>query len=228
MAGTVPHFPFSARTPLLPRSTQPEGALQSHPGNHFTLSIRLLIKLVSFQGHNKSIDTVAYHRSSNNIYTGSYDAVVTRWNGATGENVQVGGDGHKNAVVRLRFQGDSMFTVSMDDTLRVTQEGSDFSGEKVLLGGKPFGLAVAPRTRGLALTGTFEKKVLLVKNGQIATTKDVSYTPHSFAFAPDESEIAVGGDVRTPSLGEGSCDLTTWPTGQARPCLQAQRNHNRS
>jgi len=87
-----------------------------------------------------------------------------------------------------------MFTVSMDDTLRVTPHNSDFSGEKVMLGGKPFGLAVAPRTKGLALTGTFEKKVLLVQNGQIVATKDVGYTPSAFAFAPDESEIAVGGD----------------------------------
>jgi len=146
------------------------------------------------KGHNKSIDTVAYHRPTNTIYTGSYDAVVTRWNESTGENEQVGGDGHTNAVVRLRFQGDTMFTVSMDDTLRSTPAGSDFTGDKVTLGGKPFGLAVAPRTKGLALTGTFEKKVLLIKNGAIVTTKDVAYTPNAFAFSPNESEVAVGGD----------------------------------
>jgi len=146
------------------------------------------------KGHNKSIDSVAYHRPTNSLYTGSYDSVVTRWNADSGVNDQVGGDGHKNAVVRLKFQGDDMFTVSVDDTLRVTRAGSDFTGEKVLLGGKPFGLAVAPRTSGLALTGTFEKKVLLVKNGQIVQTKDVAYTPQGFAFSPDESEVAVGGD----------------------------------
>ena len=145
-------------------------------------------------GHNKSIDTVAYHRPTNRIYTGSYDAVVTRWNGDSGENEALGGDGHKNAVIRLRFQGDDMFTVSVDDTLRVTRAGSDFTGEKVSLGGKPFGLAVAPNTRGLALTGTFEKKVLLVQNGRIVHSKDVAYTPTAFAFSPNESEIAVGGD----------------------------------
>jgi len=46
----------------------------------------------------------------------------------------------------------------------------------------------------LAATGTFDKKVLVVRNGRIASTKDVSYTPHSFAFSTDESELVVGGD----------------------------------
>eukprot|EP01087_Luapelamoeba_hula_P020122 TRINITY_DN679_c0_g1_i1.p1 TRINITY_DN679_c0_g1~~TRINITY_DN679_c0_g1_i1.p1 ORF type:complete len:670 (+),score=128.35 TRINITY_DN679_c0_g1_i1:79-2088(+) len=146
------------------------------------------------KGHNKSIESVAYHRGSNSIYTGSYDSVVTRWNAETGTMDQVGGDGHKNSVIRMRFQGDDLFTVSMDDTLRVTSHGSNFSGEKVLLGGKPFSMAVAPRSKGLAATGTFDKKVHVIRNNRIASTKDVSYTPYSFAFSTDESELAVGGD----------------------------------
>jgi len=146
------------------------------------------------KGHNKSIESVAYHRGSNTIYSGSYDAVVTRWNESTGENEQVGGDGHKNSVIAMRFQGDDLFTVGWDDTLRVTPHNSNFTGERVLLGAKPFGLAVAPRTKGLALSGTFDKKVLLVRNGRIVHTKDVSYIPNAFAFSSDESEVAVGGD----------------------------------
>lgn len=146
------------------------------------------------KGHNKSIESVAYHAPSNTLYTGSYDAVVTRWNESTGENTQVGGDGHKNSVIAMHFQGDDLYTVSMDDTLRVTTHGRDYTGERVLLGAKPFGLAVAPRSKGLALSGTFDKKVLLVRNGRIVHTKDVAYTPNAFAFSSDESEVAVGGD----------------------------------
>jgi len=78
------------------------------------------------KGHNKSIESLAYHKSSNSLYTGSYDAVLTRWNEIDGSMEAVGGDGHKNSIIGMAFQGDSLFSVAIDDTIRVTPHNHDF------------------------------------------------------------------------------------------------------
>jgi WD40 repeat protein len=146
------------------------------------------------QGHNKSIESLAYHKSSNSLYTGSYDAVLTRWNEIDGSMEAVGGDGHKNSIIGMAFQGDSLFSVAIDDTIRVTPHNHDFSGQATPIGGKPFGLAVSPTEPGVAVTGTFDQKVHIVRNGRVASSKAVNWTPQSFAFSADGRQVAVGAD----------------------------------
>jgi hypothetical protein len=79
------------------------------------------------KGHNKSIESLAYHKPSNSLYTGSYDAVVTRWDETDGSMEEVAGDGHKNAVIALAIQGDNLVSAAIDDSIRVTPHGGDFT-----------------------------------------------------------------------------------------------------
>jgi WD40 repeat protein len=146
------------------------------------------------QGHNKSIESVAYHAASNTLYTGSYDSVIVRWNESTGDMQEVAGDGHKNSVIAMHLQGNDLWTVSLDDTVRVTPHGQDYSGAPIALSGKPFDLAVAPNESGLAATGTFDQKVHIIRHGRVVSSKSVSYTPQALAISPDGRQVAVGGD----------------------------------
>ena len=85
------------------------------------------------KGHNKSIESLAHHKPSNSLYTGSYDAVVTRWNGTDGSMEEVAGDGHKNSVIALAIQGDNLVSAAIDDSVRVTPHGADFTYAAPLL-----------------------------------------------------------------------------------------------
>lgn len=70
---------------------------------------------------------MSYHKPSNSLYTGSYDAVVTRWNESDGSMEEVSGDGHKNSIIGMTFQGDNLVTVGIDDSVRTTPHGSAFT-----------------------------------------------------------------------------------------------------
>jgi len=145
------------------------------------------------KGHNKSIESLAYHRPSNTIYTGSYDSIVTRWDERSGEMEGVDGEGHTNSVVRMIFQGDDLYTCAWDDSVLVTRHGSSFTGARIATGGRPFDLAVA-RQGGLAVVVTIEKEIVVIRNGKVTNKKKVEYTPQAVAISLDAKEVAVGGD----------------------------------
>jgi len=145
-------------------------------------------------GHNKSIESVAYHSNSNSIYTGSYDSVIVRWDESTGDMNEISGDGHKNSIIAMHLQGNDLWTASLDDTARVTPHGSGYSGAAISLGAKPFDLNVAANEPGLAVAGTFDQKVHVIRHGRIASSKSVSYTPQALAVSTDSRQVAVGGD----------------------------------
>eukprot|EP00005_Dracoamoeba_jomungandri_P003105 CAMPEP_0174260676 /NCGR_PEP_ID=MMETSP0439-20130205/10241_1 /TAXON_ID=0 /ORGANISM="Stereomyxa ramosa, Strain Chinc5" /LENGTH=666 /DNA_ID=CAMNT_0015344971 /DNA_START=29 /DNA_END=2029 /DNA_ORIENTATION=+ len=145
------------------------------------------------RGHNKSVESVAVHRGANMLFSGSYDSVVTRWDCHTGDMDWVGGDGHKNSILSMEIQDDKLVTCSLDDTCRVTDCGGDFTGQSCVIGSKPYDLAVTSRG-GVCASGTFEKEIVMMQNGNVVGRTSVTYTPLSLAFSPCCSELAVGGD----------------------------------
>lgn len=152
------------------------------------------------KGHQKSIESLAYHKGSKSLYTGSYDAVVTRWDATTGDNAQVGGDGHKNSIIGMSVQGDDLHTASMDDTYRLTKQGKDFSGAGTPLGAKPLCLGTSQNTPGLAVVGTFDQKLKVLRGGQIVGTTPITYAPDSAAISADGTRVAIGGEDKEVHL----------------------------
>eukprot|EP01089_Gocevia_fonbrunei_P021674 TRINITY_DN8507_c0_g1_i1.p1 TRINITY_DN8507_c0_g1~~TRINITY_DN8507_c0_g1_i1.p1 ORF type:complete len:671 (-),score=224.99 TRINITY_DN8507_c0_g1_i1:20-2032(-) len=146
------------------------------------------------KGHQKSVQSLGYHAGSNSLYTGSYDSVVTRWDQSTGANDKVDGDGHKNSITGMGVSGDDVHTVSMDDTYRITKAGQNYSAAPTPLGSKPLCLGVSKNTAGVAVTGTFNQQVQLLRNGQVVATKSVTFNPQSATISADGSKAAVGGD----------------------------------
>jgi len=136
---------------------------------------------------------LAYHQGSDSLYTGSYDSVVTRWNHSTGANDRVSG-GHSNSITSVRVQGDDLHSISMDDTYRSTKHGQNYTGAATSLGSKPLALGVSRNAAGVALTGTFDQQVQLIRNGAVVATKSVTFNPQSAAVNAAGTVGAIGGD----------------------------------
>jgi len=85
-------------------------------------------------------------------------------------------------------------TASLDDTIRVTSTESLTYGDSVTLGAPPVGVAAARNTPGLLVSAT-NQSLVLVKNGTVATSKDIpTVGPQAVALSPNDQQVAVGGE----------------------------------
>jgi len=135
---------------------------------------------------------LGYHSSSQSLYSGGYDSVLSHWKLGSGEARKLGGEGHKNSVVALGVSGDELHSISMDDTYRLSKAGdAEFRGSAVALGSRPLALGVG---NGVVVTGQFNQTLLVLRSGKVAGTTKVSYNPQSVAISPDGGRAAVGGD----------------------------------
>lgn len=147
-------------------------------------------------GHNKAITSVSYDQSEKNFYTGSFDAVLTRWNETDGSNECFLGSGHTNQIQNIHIQNGNLVTGSMDGTVRVTplstrEYSAAFKCEKdvtdVVVGIKNNSLIVATSLDGISV---IQSGVEVSK--QVTKTK-TTYEPTCLALSSDEKQIAVGG-----------------------------------
>jgi len=143
------------------------------------------------KGHNKFITALAADTGSGSIYTSSYDAIVIRWDIASGATESMVGKGHTNQVTRMLKQGENLVSIAMDDTLRITPMASRQYGESVKFDSSPADVAVGKHD-GLILVVNIDSIVVL-KGGQIVNKHQVKFQPTSIALSVDEKQIAVGG-----------------------------------
>jgi hypothetical protein len=136
------------------------------------------------KGHNKSIESLAYHKPSNSLYTGSYDAVVTRWDETDGSMEEVAGDGHKNAVIALAIQGDNLVSAAIDDSIRVTPHGGDFTYVTWLA------CSLFSVSSNVRLMDCTRLRVCCARSGQ---TTSVGGKPFGVAVSPTEPGLIVTG-----------------------------------
>eukprot|EP01092_Planopodium_desertum_P004642 TRINITY_DN2001_c1_g2_i1.p1 TRINITY_DN2001_c1_g2~~TRINITY_DN2001_c1_g2_i1.p1 ORF type:complete len:602 (-),score=110.03 TRINITY_DN2001_c1_g2_i1:51-1856(-) len=143
-------------------------------------------------GHNKGITALGYHASSKSIYSGSFDAVVTKWNAETGATEGFTGKGHTNQINGLEVSGDNIISCAMDDSIRFTPlAGKAWTGDKV--GTDSPALDVQVSESGLAVAVSL-KSIVLSKGGKAIQTLPTKYTPASVSISPDGKIVAVGGD----------------------------------
>jgi len=176
-------------------------------GNHLlSVSLNGLINYVDrnnndkplrvVHGHNKAITSVTYDSNDKTFFTGSFDAILTKWNESDGLSEGFVGSGHSNQIQAIHVQTGNLVTGSMDGTVRVTplstrEYSATFKCEKdvtdVVVGKKNTSLIVATSLDG----------IVVVKSGvevskQITKTK-TTYEPTCIALSHDEKQIAVGG-----------------------------------
>jgi len=142
------------------------------------------------RGHNKSIEAMAIDRSKGYLYSGSYDAIMYRWNINTGETTPFKGAGHTNAVKSIVLQGDNIITCGLDDTVRITSASTLTYNVSIKVEGVPAGVAVA----GDVVVCGHSNGVAVIKNNAIASSLSVSYRPQAIAISPDGKQVAVGGE----------------------------------
>jgi len=149
-------------------------------------------------GHQKGVQSIAYHKGSNRLFSGSFDSVVNRWSVGEAGSKRVTGDVHKGSVTAMGVSENGLHSVSMDDTYRRTDlsgqnAGDETKGASTSLGSRPLALGVS-HTSNLAVTGQFNQSLNVLKNGQVVSNLKVSYNPASVAVAPGDGKVAVGGE----------------------------------
>lgn len=70
------------------------------------------------KGHNKPITVLTLSEDRGDIFTGSHDGFVTRWNAATGENDRIEGLGHGNQINGLKPLDNTLYSCGIDDSLK--------------------------------------------------------------------------------------------------------------
>jgi len=141
------------------------------------------------KGHNKFVTALAVDRQKRAVYSGSYDAVVTRWNIDSADNEILGGSAPKNQVAGLAVDGNTVLAGAMDDSLSVGSAGTDTFADSIGVDAPVVGVGAA---NGVNVAATI-KSVYLVKGGNTSSVP-APYGPSSVAISPDATEVAVGGE----------------------------------
>jgi WD40 repeat protein len=161
------------------------------------------------RGHNKLITALAYDRVGRKVYSGDFGARLLEWDVDSAETALFTGSGHENQISAAAVSGDQLYTISMDDSLKISSIGSKTWGERIALDLQPSGLAVGNSGNGIAVV-VGGNTVIVVKGGKIASRTTVKFDVTRVAINNDDTEVAVGGKdfkVHVFSLnGSGNLD----------------------
>lgn len=127
------------------------------------------------QGHNKFVTALAVDNARNQVYTGSYDSLIIKWDVATGSTQTLSGNGHTNQIQvsqsslspkvwpltpsgsqRLKVAGDTLVSAAMDDSIRFSHIGSTSYGDAVSTDSPPQDIAVNSRDSSLTVAVTLK------------------------------------------------------------------------
>jgi WD40 repeat protein len=144
------------------------------------------------KGHNKLITSLAYDQKNNHLFTGSYDAIINRWDVNTGASISFSGKGHTNQVTSIAVQGANLVTCGMDDSVRVTPLATKaYGNDKFATEGAPADVAVGHKS-DLVVTAT-PSHIHVYRGGKEASKTPIKYNASAIAISNDESIVAVGG-----------------------------------
>jgi WD40 repeat protein len=142
------------------------------------------------RGHNKLITALAYDRVGRKVYSGDFGGRLLEWDVDTAETVLFSGKAHESQISASVIAGDKLYTISMDDTLKISSTADRVWGESLPLDLQPHGLAVSSSGLAVVVGGN---TVLVIKGGKIASRTTVKFDVTRVAIHPDDSEVAVGG-----------------------------------
>jgi WD40 repeat protein len=117
---------------------------------------------------------------------------LLEWDVDSAETALFSGKGHENQISAAVVSGQQLFTISMDDTLKISSVSDRTFGESLPLDLQPIGLAVGSAGSGLAVI-VGGNTVLVIKGGKIASRTTVKFDVTRVAINPNDVEVAVGG-----------------------------------
>lgn len=141
------------------------------------------------KGHQKFITALAVDRDAKRFISGSYDALILKWDITTGFADNIQGKGHTNQINRISIQGENLVSCGMDDSIRITPLNGAY-GESLGLESNPADLAVGRKDLILAATAN---SIVVIVGGKIANVHQVKYQPTAIGLSVDETTVAVGG-----------------------------------
>ena len=141
------------------------------------------------KGHNKYITSFAFDKSNNNVYTGSYDSLVVRWNVDTGDNDLVSGVGHTNQVSGLAIQNKNLISCGYDDTIRITPLGGE-KGDPASIDSPAQGIASGTGDTIVVVT---LNQVNLFHGTKKKISMEVNWSPKCVSVNPASNIAAIGG-----------------------------------
>lgn len=144
------------------------------------------------RGHNKRITALAYDRVGRKVYSGDFGARLLEWDVDSADTALFEGAGHENQISAAAVAGDSLYTISMDDSLKISSISGKKYGERIALDLQPTGLAVGNADHSLAVV-VGGQTIIVVKGGKIASRTQVKYDVTRVAINAADNEIAVGG-----------------------------------
>jgi WD40 repeat protein len=139
-------------------------------------------------GHNKLITSVAYDVSSNKIYTTDPSAYTIEWDASSGHTNGFTGSPHTSAISQIKVIGDSLVSISIDDTVKITPLSTRVFGEGIDIGSQPNG--VDGRDNIIVISA--HDSIIVLESGNIVNKFPVKFEPISIAISPDRTEVAVG------------------------------------
>ncbi|KAI9099792.1 nitrous oxide reductase [Phlyctochytrium arcticum] len=146
------------------------------------------------RGHQRGITALAVDAATKTLYSGSYDGRVCQWTENAGGAVKPSGTGHSNQVTGLAVDGGKVYSVGMDDTLRVVEASGkeiSFDAASVATGSVPRAVAAH---NGYAIATTIDNTVIITKSGSRLSDLKLSFTPSAVAISPSGSDVAIGGE----------------------------------
>jgi WD40 repeat protein len=143
------------------------------------------------KGHQRGITTLET-TDDKKIYTGSYDGRICSWELGVGGSIDIQGQPHTNQVVALAKNGDSVFSVGMDDTFRsINQKTKKYTDLVFPTGSLPKDMA----TKGDISAIVIGEEVILMKNGAKDKSLKTKFQSTSVDISPDGKTVAVGSDA---------------------------------
>ncbi|XP_028391390.1 WD repeat-containing protein 1-like [Dendronephthya gigantea] len=159
------------------------------------------------KGHNKNITTFAVTEDKSHIYTASYDGQIYCWDVSNGMCEAISGKHHSNQVSKIAISGSNLYSISMDDSFRVTStETNEYSGDSIAFDAQPINLAVGKD--GLAMIICVDQTIVVTRNGKKVASKKFDFQPSAASIHPNQTEIAIGSQTK-PELYVYSLDNDT-------------------
>ncbi|KAK3253192.1 hypothetical protein CYMTET_37542 [Cymbomonas tetramitiformis] len=149
------------------------------------------VKVLS--AHSKTITAIAA-TPTGEVYSGSYDGVVNRWQPGQACLGRLAGNGHGGAGVQaLAVTGTSLISAGLDDkVLSSPLAAGEFGADAVALAGCPSGMDLA--ADGELTIFSTNKGLQLMKGPKVLSTTAITFSATSAAISPDGKTVAVGAE----------------------------------
>jgi len=141
-------------------------------------------------GHTKSIEAMVYNSKNDHFYTADREGRIIGWDRLTAQTVSFTGPAHKTKICGLAVSNNVLYSISLDDTLKVTPLESRVFAVGIQLPSQP----VAVAANGNLVFVACRDVIVTVQGTQIIQKSPAAWGPACIAISPDGSQVAVGGN----------------------------------